>query len=141
MNKMPRRNSKQERCAREAYDRAGIGPDDIDIWEIGDPTTFNEIMSYEQLGICEKGGQSALIEQEETSLKGKYPFNPSGGHESRGHPAAATGLAQVTELVWHIRGRAGERQVNGPVRAGLAQIYGGDLGPEPAAISTTIIKV
>jgi len=131
----------QERCAQEAYERTGMGPSDIDVWEIGDPTTFNEIMSYEQLGICEKGEAPALIESGETTLTGRFPVNPAGGHEGRGHPAAATGVAQITELVWHLRGQAGKRQISGPVKTGLAQIYGGDLGPESAAISTTIIKV
>jgi len=82
-----------------------------------------------------------LIESGATALTGRSPVNPAGGHEGRGHPAAATGLAQITELVWHVRGQAGERQIRKPVKAALAQIYGGDLGPESAACSTTIIKV
>jgi acetyl-CoA acetyltransferase len=130
-----------ERSAREAYERAGIGSSEIDLWEVGDPTSFNEIMSYEELGLCPHGEAPALIESNATALTGKYPVNPAGGHEGRGHPAAATGLAQITELVWHIRGQAGERQIRRkPVKTGLAQIYGGDLGPEPAACATTIIK-
>lgn len=131
----------QERIAREAYERAGIGPSEIDVWEIGDPTSFNEIMSYEELGLCARGEAPALIESDATALTGRYPVNPAGGHEGRGHPAAATGLAQITELVWHIQGQAGERQIRKPVKSALAQIYGGDLGPEPAACATTIIKV
>jgi acetyl-CoA acetyltransferase len=129
-----------ERAAREAYERAGIGPSEIDIYEVGNPTSFNEILSYEELGLCTRGEAPALIESDATALTGRSPVNPAGGHEGRGHPAAATGLAQITELVWHIRGQAGERQIRRPVRTGLAQIYGGDLGPEPAACATTIIK-
>jgi len=130
-----------ERAAREAYERAGIAPSEIDLFEVGDPTSFNEIMSYEELGLCARGDAPALIESDATALTGRFPVNPAGGHEGRGHPAAATGLAQITELVWHIRGQAGQRQIRRPVKAGLAQIYGGDLGPEPAACATTIIKV
>lgn len=131
----------QERIAKEAYERAGMGPEDFGVWEIGDPTTFNEIMSYEQLGMCAKGEAPSLIEKNETSLTGRFPVNPAGGHEGRGHPAAATGIAQITELVWHLRGQAGERQIGNNPRTGFAQIYGGDLGPEPAACATTIIKI
>jgi acetyl-CoA acyltransferase len=130
----------QERCVAEAYARAGMGPEDIDVWEVGDPTTFNEIMSYEQLGLCKKGEAPALIANNDTALNGRYPMNPAGGHEGRGHPAAATGVAQITELVWQIRGQAGDRQIKNKAKVGLAQIYGGDIGPEPAAICTTIIK-
>lgn len=130
-----------ERAAHEAYERAGMGPSEIDVWEVGDPTSFNEIMSYEELGLCGRGEAPALIESDATALTGRFPVNPAGGHEGRGHPAAATGLAQITELVWHIRGQAGERQIRKPPKSGLAQIYGGDLGPEPAICATTIIKV
>jgi acetyl-CoA acetyltransferase len=131
----------QERITQEAYERAGIGPSEIDVWEVGNPTSFNEIMSYEELGLCGRGEAPILIESDATALTGRFPVNPAGGHEGRGHPAAATGLAQITELVWHIRGQAGERQIQKPLKSGLAQIYGGDLGPEPAACATTIIKV
>lgn len=130
----------QERCARDAYQRAGMGPQDIDAWEVGDPTSFNEIMSYEQLGICKRDEIPALISWDATSLNGRFPINPAGGHEGRGHPAAATGVAQIVELVWQLRGQAGNRQIPKTVNTGLAHIYGGDLGPEPAAICTTIIK-
>jgi len=130
-----------ERAAHEAYEHAGMGPSEIDVWEVGDPTSFNEIMSYEELGLCARGEAPALIESGATALTGRCPVNPAGGHEGRGHPAAATGLAQITELVWHIRGQAGERQIRKPLKSGLAQIYGGDLGPEPAACATTIIKL
>jgi acetyl-CoA acetyltransferase len=130
----------QERCARDAYQRAGMGPEDIDAWEVGDPTSFNEIMSYEQLGICKRDEIPELISLGATSLNGRFPVNPAGGHEGRGHPAAATGVAQVVELVWQLRGQAGKRQIPKTVNAGMAHIYGGDLGPEPAAICTTIIK-
>ncbi|MBN2060576.1 MAG: thiolase family protein [Deltaproteobacteria bacterium] len=132
--------SLQERSACQAYERAGLGPADVDVWEIGNPTSFNEIMSYEQLGICKKGEAPSLIEGNETALTGKMPVNPAGGHEGRGHPAAATGVAQITELVWQLRGDSGERQITERPKVCFAQIYGGDLGPEPAACATTIIK-
>jgi acetyl-CoA acetyltransferase len=138
---VPGSPSVAERAARETYERAGMGPSEIDLFEVGDPTSFNEIMSYEELGLCALGEAPALIESGATALTGRSPVNPAGGHEGRGHPAAATGLAQITELVWHVRGQAGERQIPGPVKAALAQIYGGDLGPESAACATTIIKV
>ena len=138
---VPNMPSVAERAARETYERAGMGPSDIDVFEVGDPTSFNEIVSYEELGLCALGNGPALVESGATALSGRWPVNPAGGHEGRGHPAAATGLAQITELVWHVRGQAGERQIRKPVKAALAQIYGGDLGPESAACATTIIKV
>ena len=140
INVSPNTPNLPERTVRQAYESAGMGPADIDVWEVGDPTSFNEIMSYEELGICARGEAPALIESDATALNGRSPVNPAGGHEGRGHPAAATGLAQITELVWHIRGQAGERQIRKFVKTGLAQIYGGDLGPENAVCATTIIK-
>ena len=129
------------RCAREAYERAGIDPRDIDVWEIGNPTSFNEILSYEELGICEAGNVAALIAGGATALTGVSPVNPAGGHEGRGHPAGATGIGQIVELVWQMRGQAGERQIPKPLKTAASHIYGGELGAESAACTTTILKM
>jgi len=131
-----------KRCAEEAYERAGIGPSEIDVWEVSDATSFTEAMSYENLGLCAPGEASAFIDSGASELTGRSPVNPSGGFESRGHPFAATGIAQITELVWQLRGDAGKRQVTGSPKLAAAQCFGGhisstDLG---AVCSTTIIR-
>jgi acetyl-CoA acetyltransferase len=118
-----------------------MGPEEIDVWEIGDPTSFNEILSYEELGLCPVGGTLSFIASSATALTGASPVNPGGAHESRGHPAAATGLIQITELMWQMRCQAGERQIRKPLKAGLTHMYGGDLGTENAACSTIIVKM
>jgi len=103
--------------------------------------TFLEIEAYESLGICGRGESPALIESRQTELAGRYVVNPSGGLESRGHPFGATGLAQIVEVAWQLRGQAGRRQVAGPPKLGLAEMNGGDGSPdESAAEGITILK-
>lgn len=109
-----------------AYERSGLGPEDIDLWELMDTSTMDEIENYSRFGICKPENIPALIESEETSLYGKYPVNTSGGLEGRGHPAGATGMAQIAEQVWQIRRQAGKRQVTKDrLRVGLTHIAGG----------------
>jgi acetyl-CoA acetyltransferase len=102
---------------------AGIGPEDVDVVELHDCFTPNEVISYEGLGLCEEGGAEKFILCGDNTYGGKYVINPSGGLMSKGHPLGATGLAQCTELVWHLRGQAGERQVEG-ARVGLQHNIG-----------------
>lgn len=111
------------RAAAEAYEMAGIGPEDVDVVELHDCFTPNEVISYEGLGLCEEGGAEKFILCGDNTYGGKYVINPSGGLMSKGHPLGATGLAQCTELVWHLRGQAGERQVEG-ARVGLQHNIG-----------------
>lgn len=106
------------RAAKQAYGMAGIGPQDIDVAEVHDCFTITEILNYEDLGFCEKGEGGKLIERGETERTGRIPVNPSGGLIAKGHPIGATGVAQLAELYWHLRGEAGERQVE--IRKGYA---------------------
>jgi acetyl-CoA acetyltransferase len=126
-------------CAQKAYERAGVGPDDLDVLEVHDAMAPGELLYYEQLGLCEPGGAGELLESGATAIRGRIPVNPSGGLCSRGHPVGATGLAQIAELVWQLHGEAGARQVNRP-RIALAQNSGGWLSGESAACNVTILE-
>lgn len=99
------------RAATQVYEAAGVGPEDIDVIELHDCFTPNEVISYEGLGLCPEGGAEKFINDGDNTYGGKFVINPSGGLMSKGHPLGATGLAQCTELVWHLRGQAGGRQV------------------------------
>jgi acetyl-CoA acetyltransferase len=110
--------------AGQAYEQAGIGPDDIDLALVHDAFANEEIEYYELLGFCREGEGEKLVEQGATSLGGRIPFNTDGGLIARGHPGGPTGLAQIHELVTQLRGEAGARQVAN-ARTGLAQLVGG----------------
>lgn len=113
------------RAAREAYTMAGIGPEKIDLAELHDCFTITELISYEDLGFCDQGRAKELIESGETDRNGRLPVNPSGGLICKGHPLGATGIAQMAELYWHLRGEAGERQVDIKHGYGLQHNVGG----------------
>jgi acetyl-CoA acetyltransferase len=100
-------------AAGKVYEAAGIGPEDIDVVELHDCFTANELISYEGLGLTPEGTAEKFIVDGDNTYGGKVVTNPSGGLLSKGHPLGATGLAQCTELVWHLRGQAGARQVEG----------------------------
>jgi acetyl-CoA acetyltransferase len=119
---------------KKAYDKAGAGPEDINVAEVHDATAFAEVTEVEMLGFCPEGEGGPFSASGATSLGGKIPVNTSGGLESRGHPIGATGLAQITEIVWQLRGECGPRQVEG-ARLGLTQNAGGST-PGGAAAST-----
>ena len=99
-------------AARQVYEAAGIGPQDLDVVELHDCFTANELLTYEALGLCPEGGAEQFIWDEDNTYGGKVVTNPSGGLLSKGHPLGATGLAQCTELVWQLRGTADARQVD-----------------------------
>ena len=128
-----------ERCVREAYEKAGIGPEDLDVIECHDASAPAELMYYEELGLCKPGEGGALIDAGATQLGGRIPVNPSGGLLRKGHPVGATGLAQITELVEQLRGQSGARQVEG-AKVGLAQNGGGNIGTDAAAMCVTIVS-
>ena len=128
-----------ELCAREAYEEAGIGPQDVSVIELHDASAPAEIMNYEALGLCAKGEGGRLIESGATRLGGRIPVNTSGGLLRKGHPVGATGVAQIVELTEQLQGRAGERQVTG-ARIGLAQNGGGKKGNDAAAMLVTILS-
>ena len=100
-------------AAKQAYEKAGIGPEDVDVVELHDCFTANELLTYEALGLCKEGEAEKFIWDGQNTYGGKYVTNPSGGLLSKGHPLGATGLAQCTELVWQLRGQAEKRQVDG----------------------------
>jgi acetyl-CoA acetyltransferase len=128
-----------ESCAAKAYDMASVGPDDIDVAEVHDAVAPGELLYYEQLGFCERGGAGDLLDSGATALTGSIPVNTSGGLCSRGHPTGATGLAQICELVWQLRGEGDERQVAAP-RLALAQNSGGWYEGESAACNVHILE-
>lgn len=125
--------------SREAYDQAGIGPEDIDVAEVHDAMAPAELVCYEEIGFCKEGEGIRMIDEGRTLISGDIPVNPSGGLTARGHPVGATGLAQVAELVWQLRGEAGSRQVDSP-KVALAEDSGGWLGEDNAACTVTILK-
>jgi acetyl-CoA acetyltransferase len=102
------------RAAAQAYERAGLGPDDLDVVECHDAFSIGEILYTEALGLCAEGEGGRLAASGATALGGSGPtVNPSGGLLSRGHPLGASGIGQITELVWQLRGQAAGRQVEG----------------------------
>ncbi|MDR3418937.1 MAG: lipid-transfer protein [Nevskia sp.] len=100
-------------AARQVYEQSGVGPEDVQVVELHDCFTANELLTYEALGLCPEGGAEKFIWDGDNTYGGKYVTNPSGGLLSKGHPLGATGLAQCTELVWQLRGTADRRQVEG----------------------------
>jgi acetyl-CoA acetyltransferase len=114
------------RGSHEAYELAGISPDDIDVAEIHDAFTIAELMYYEAFGWAKQGEAYGLLSSGATSLGGKIPVNPSGGLLSRGHPVGATGAAQAVEIVRQLEGRAGKHQVEG-AKVGLTHATGGGI--------------
>jgi acetyl-CoA acetyltransferase len=127
-----------ELCSREAYEQAGVGPEDLDVVELHDASAPAEIMAYEYLGLCGKGDGGKLIDEGATRLGGRLPVNTSGGLLRKGHPVGATGIAQIVELTEQLQGRSGERQVEG-ARVGLAQNGGGNIGTDVAAMCVTVL--
>jgi acetyl-CoA acyltransferase len=124
-----------------AYEKAGIGPEDLDAIELHDAMAPAELMLYERLGLCAPGEGPRLIDEHVTTLDGRIPVNPSGGLCSRGHPVGATGLLQICELVWQMRGEAGPRQIEPSPKVTMAQNQGGLLlGQDSAAYGVTILK-
>lgn len=99
------------KAAQNVYEAAGVGPEDVDVIELHDCFTANEVITYEALGLCKEGEAEKFIWDGQNTYGGKYVTNPSGGLLSKGHPLGATGLAQCTELVWQLRGQADQRQV------------------------------
>jgi len=112
-----------KKAAQKVYAQAGVGPKDIDVIELHDCFTTNELLTYEALGLCDEGTAEKFIWEGDNTYGGKFVTNPSGGLLSKGHPLGATGLAQCTELVWQLRGQAEKRQVD-KARVGLQHNLG-----------------
>ncbi len=128
-----------ERAIAAAYEQAAVGPQDLDVVEVHDTTAPAELLYYEDLGLCQRGLAGSFFDAGMTRLEGKVPVNPSGGLTARGHPVGATGLAQVCELVWQLRGEAGKRQVH-TSRLALAQNSGGWLDGDTAVCAVHILE-
>ncbi|MFJ8232493.1 thiolase C-terminal domain-containing protein [Streptomyces sp. NPDC094448] len=120
-------------AAHRAYESSGLGIEDVDVVELHDCFSVNELLTYEALGMCEDGGSGELVAEGATTYGGRWVVNPSGGLISKGHPLGATGLAQTAELVRQLRGEAGKRQVAG-ARVGLAH----NIGLGGAAVVTLL---
>jgi len=110
-------------AAEQAYEEAGVGPDDVDVVELHDCFSANELITYEALGLAAEGEGHKLVESQDTTYGGRWVVNPSGGLISKGHPLGATGLAQCSELNWQLRGKADKRQVEG-AKVGLQHNIG-----------------
>jgi len=124
------------RAAEDAYNQAGIGPEDIDFAEVHDCFTIAEILRVEGIGLCERGG----IKDGTIEITGNKPINPSGGLLAKGHPVGATGIAQIYELVKQLRGEAGKRQIH-KAKVGLAMNRGGAVaGIEANACTVHILR-
>ena len=123
-------------AAAQVYEAAGIGPDDLDVVELHDCFTANELITYEALGLTPEGTAEKFIVDGDNTYGGRVVTNPSGGLLSKGHPLGATGLAQCAELVWQLRGQADQRQVEG---ARLALQH--NLGLGGACVVTLYEKV
>jgi acetyl-CoA acetyltransferase len=138
-DRRPDENGVAELCATEAYEQAGLGPNDLHVIECHDASAPAELMAYESLGLCSKGESGALVDSGATTLGGRVPVNTSGGLLRKGHPVGATGIAQIVELTNQLQGRCGPRQVEG-AKIALAHNGGGSLGSDAAAMCVTILK-
>jgi acetyl-CoA acetyltransferase len=113
----------KESIAAAAYEEAGIGPEDVSLAEVYDLSTALELDWIEDLGLCKRGEAEALLRAGETTIGGRVPVNPSGGLACFGEAVPAQALAQVCEVVWQLRGQAGDRQVEG-ARVGITANQG-----------------
>ena len=120
---MPDVNAVTRRAAKEAYEMAGVGPEDINLVELHDCFATAEILHYENLGLCEDGEAGRMIDEGEVALGGRVPVNVSGGLLSKGHPLGATGIANIYEVSTHLRGEADKRQVEG-AKLGMTHVIG-----------------
>ena len=123
-------------AARAAYERAGIGPEDVDIAQLQDTDAGAEVIHMAETGLCKDGEQEQLLAEGATEIDGSIPVNTDGGLIANGEPIGASGLRQMHELVKQLRGECGDRQVPGNPRVGLAQVYGA-----PGTASATIVSL
>ena len=125
-------------AAAEAYEGAAVDPADLDAVELHDAFTIGELLHYEGLGLCAKGDGARLVADGDTRLGGRVPVNASGGMLAKSHPLGATGVVQICELAWQLRGEAGKRQVEG-ARLALAHSQGG-AGEGSLATCVTVLS-
>ena len=120
---LPDINTLTRNAAAQAYEQAGVSPQDLDLVELHDCFATAELVHYDNLMLCPEGGAADFFESGATWRDGSMPVNVSGGLESKGHPIAATGIANIWEVCHHLRGEAGDRQIDG-ARVGLAHVIG-----------------
>ena len=120
---LPDVNTCTRNAANKAYEMAGIGPEDLDLVELHDCFATAELLHYDNLGLCEPGGAADFLDSGAPWRDGRIPVNVSGGLESKGHPIAATGVAGIYEITTHLRGEAGDRQIDG-AKVGLTHVIG-----------------
>ena len=128
------------RVAKLAFEKAGVGPEDLSVIELHDASAPAELMTYEELGLCKPGEGGKLIDEGTTEITGRIPVNCSGGLLAKGHPVGATGVAQICEIFWQLRGEAGKRQVANP-KIGLTENGGGMVRNEAAAMSIHVFGI
>ncbi|MDR0578289.1 MAG: thiolase family protein [Candidatus Accumulibacter sp.] len=132
-------NDIEQRAAVKAYEAAGIGPGEVSFAEVHDCFTVAEMMRVEGIGLCQHGEYDFLLDKGEVEIDGRLPINPSGGLLAKGHPVAATGVAQICELFWQMRGEAGKRQIAN-TKIGLAHCSGGGIAGDGAVSVVSIAK-
>jgi len=137
---MPDFSAATRLAVANAYEKAGLGPQDINLVELHDCFATAEIVHYENLGLCADGEAGRLISDGDTQLGGRIPVNVSGGLLSKGHPLGATGIANMYEIATHLRGAAGDRQVQG-ARMGMTHVVGGGPGMGTACAIHILEKV
>jgi acetyl-CoA acyltransferase len=120
---LPDVNTLTKLAAKQAYEQAGVGPEDLDLVELHDCFATAELVHYDNLGLCEEGGAADFFLSGAPWRDGTTPVNVSGGLQSKGHPIAATGIANIWEICHHLRGEAGDRQIEG-AKVGLAHVIG-----------------
>jgi acetyl-CoA acyltransferase len=120
---LPNVNTLTKNAAKQAYEQAGVGPEDLDLVELHDCFATAELVHYDNLGLCEEGGAADFFLSGAPWRDGKTPVNVSGGLESKGHPISATGIANIWEVCHHLRGEAGDRQIEG-AKLGMAHVIG-----------------
>ena len=132
-------NDIEKRCGEMLYENTGIGPKDIDFAEVHDCFSIAEFMRVEGLGLFEYGEYGHALRTGECEIGGRLPINPSGGLLSKGHPIAATGVAQMCEAVWQLRGECGQRQVEG-ARTALTHCSGGGIAGDGAVSVASMVQ-
>jgi acetyl-CoA acetyltransferase len=120
---LPDVNTLTRNAAKQAYEQAGVGPEDLDLVELHDCFATAELVHYDNLSLCEEGGAVDFFQSGAPWRDGKTPVNVSGGLQSKGHPISATGIANIWEVCHHLRGEAGDRQIEG-ASVGLAHVIG-----------------
>jgi acetyl-CoA acetyltransferase len=120
---LPNVNTLTRNAARQAYEQSGVSPADLNLVELHDCFATAELVHYDNLMLCEEGGAADFFKSGATWRDGKTPVNVSGGLESKGHPIAATGIANIWEVTTHLRGEGGDRQIQG-AKVGLTHVIG-----------------